>query len=433
MTKIIILVLILFLGNYKNINSQWRVIDTGVVDTLIIDMSFPDSLNGWAITPNKIIHSSDGGEHWELQDHPVDSLAFWKILFVNDNIGYIIGYGGLILATKDGGNLWVQQDSRVKDIFLLRDLSFVNENTGWIAGLIDNEYRGGVILKTTNGGITWEKQIERKDGIGYYAINFLDINNGWALSSYGWSNSDYAYMNRTFDGGLIWDTIGTIHEFVYNMTMSSADTIWTGGFGFSRSFDGGKNWDYNSLVENFPGDTTIWFPIIFVNMLKLNNKNGYAVISRLRTGNQYIPLLYSTQNGGLNWDFVDVPGNFTPTVISVMNNYFFIGGFDGLIITNKLPTKVENFSSAYNFELCQNYPNPFNPITTISYQIAKSGFVSVKVYDVLGKEVSTLVNEIKNPGEYSVNFNANNLPSGIYFYLLTMGNAVDTKKMILLK
>jgi len=97
-----------------------------------------------------------------------------------------------------------------------------------------------------------------------------------------------------------------------------------------------------------------------------------------------------------------------------------------------------------DFVLFQNYPNPFNPSTVISYQLPVSGVVTLKVFDILGNEVATLVNEEKQPGTYEVEFNINshsgksanggrNLSSGIYFYQLKAGDFVETKKMVLLK
>ncbi|MFA7419594.1 MAG: T9SS type A sorting domain-containing protein [Melioribacteraceae bacterium] len=92
-----------------------------------------------------------------------------------------------------------------------------------------------------------------------------------------------------------------------------------------------------------------------------------------------------------------------------------------------------------HYELLQNYPNPFNPSTTIDYQIPTPGFVTLKVYDLLGREVATLVNEYKHPGNYKAKFNAGHLErsremaSGIYFYSLTAGSYSQTKKLILLK
>ena len=87
----------------------------------------------------------------------------------------------------------------------------------------------------------------------------------------------------------------------------------------------------------------------------------------------------------------------------------------------------------FMFELGQNYPNPFNPSTTIQYEIPKSGMVIIKVYDVIGREVKTLVNQYQNIGMHEINFNAGNLSSGVYYYQLRAGNFISTKKMILLK
>lgn len=112
--------------------------------------------------------------------------------------------------------------------------------------------------------------------------------------------------------------------------------------------------------------------------------------------------------------------------------------------TSRFLTKIyrpDSLSSVANYDqnlpessrLEQNYPNPFNPTTTFEYSIKTPGLVTLKVYDILGTEVASLVNERKEPGNYSVAFNATNLPSGIYFYTLTSGNFIDTKKLIMLK
>ena len=90
-----------------------------------------------------------------------------------------------------------------------------------------------------------------------------------------------------------------------------------------------------------------------------------------------------------------------------------------------------------NFKLYQNYPNPFNPVTKIGYLIPKPGFVSLKVYDVLGKEVATLVNQVMEPGKYSLEFKGESLASGLYFYTIKAGNFTETirlrRRMLLIK
>jgi len=121
------------------------------------------------------------------------------------------------------------------------------------------------------------------------------------------------------------------------------------------------------------------------------------------------------------------------------------GGVDYLLMV-KLGgvTDVEtDFLNPTGFELYQNYPNPFNPSTKIKFTIpsmgnpllggARGGLVTLKVYDVLGNEIATLVNEEKPAGNYEVNFEAKGLSSGIYFYELQSGGFIETKKMILMK
>ena len=103
----------------------------------------------------------------------------------------------------------------------------------------------------------------------------------------------------------------------------------------------------------------------------------------------------------------------------------FYGGYDKKNL-------YENISNN-EYKLMQNYPNPFNPSTIIDYSIAENSFVSLKVYDILGNEVAELVNEYKSMGEYQIEFNAAELPSGIYLYTLVSGNYISTKKLILLK
>ncbi|MBS1494798.1 MAG: T9SS type A sorting domain-containing protein [Bacteroidetes bacterium] len=112
------------------------------------------------------------------------------------------------------------------------------------------------------------------------------------------------------------------------------------------------------------------------------------------------------------------------TILKTTNGGGFISGVN--LNSTNIPDK---------FSLSQNYPNPFNPSTKINYEIKNSGFVSLKVFDLLGKEVAALVNEKQNAGSYAVDFNSSeyNLPSGIYFYTLNAGEFKETKKMVLIK
>ena len=144
-------------------------------------------------------------------------------------------------------------------------------------------------------------------------------------------------------------------------------------------------------------------------------------------------------------------GNYTLKVSSsiLANNVFGINlpqGYDQITLHDVAPGSTNadlNFTildlkdNTYNlpesFSLSQNYPNPFNPSTAISYSLPKSGNVILRVFNILGNEVATLVNEDKDAGQYKVEFDASNLSSGIYFYKIQAGSFAETKKMILLK
>ncbi|MBI5403263.1 MAG: T9SS type A sorting domain-containing protein [Ignavibacteriae bacterium] len=120
----------------------------------------------------------------------------------------------------------------------------------------------------------------------------------------------------------------------------------------------------------------------------------------------------------------------------ISNNYIFTGTWGGSVIRRPLSELIgiQNITSSIPnyFSLSQNYPNPFNPATNIKYQIANNKFISLKVFDILGKEIESLVNEKQSAGTYEVNWNGSQYPSGVYFYRLVTDGFTDTKKMILI-
>jgi hypothetical protein len=101
------------------------------------------------------------------------------------------------------------------------------------------------------------------------------------------------------------------------------------------------------------------------------------------------------------------------------------------VITGITPPVTPNIPAIYS--LSQNYPNPFNPVTKINFALPKSGLVTLKVYDMLGREVAQIINETRVAGNYEVEFNASALSSGTYFYRLESNGFIDTKKMMVIK
>jgi len=247
----------------------------------------------------------------------------------------------------------------------------------------------GTILKTTNGGASWDLQ---PSGVTNFlvSVSFADSNNGWVVGSLG-------TILKTTDGGLIWNlqTSGTT-EFLEGIDVIDENiaTAVGGNIGVSgtilRTTDGGATW-----APQISGTNNKLLEVSF-----FDSNYGLAVGSE--------GTILHTTNGGVT--FVEEEQ------------------IDGI------PTE---------FLLSQNYPNPFNPSTNIKYAISSRQFVSLKVFDIIGNEIATLMDEEKSVGTYELTWNATNLPSGVYFYQLLVsalqskdgkaGEFIETKKMILLK
>lgn len=165
-----------------------------------------------------------------------------------------------------------------------------------------------------------------------------------------------------------------------------------------------------------------------IEIFSITSKNGLVDISKSNflidaISEDSVSLTFNVSEILLNKDTVNVSSSEGDFLIT-----FYVLGEDSTTSVN------QNFiNTPIQYELFQNYPNPFNPNTKITYSIPYSSFVSLKVYNILGKEIATLVNEEKTVGKYEVNFNAKNLSSGVYFYRIEAGKFLDTKKFILLR
>ena len=142
-----------------------------------------------------------------------------------------------------------------------------------------------------------------------------------------------------------------------------------------------------------------------------------------------------TTGGWQNWKYITAKNVFISSGSHVLQASFFFGGYNFSYIDFVLVTTDirENSETPLSFNLQQNYPNPFNPTTRIEYSIPYAAEVIIAISDIMGKEVEVLVNEFKNPGNYSIQFDASELSSGVYFYQMKAGNYLSNKKLILLK
>ena len=173
------------------------------------------------------------------------------------------------------------------------------------------------------------------------------------------------------------------------------------------------------LVDNSTGKTIGTIRDVTLNS---GNMHSYA----------FVP--YDLNTDGIGTKTVRVKVTVTTNIdspqVALINSYQIEGGTDS---TKAQSLSLQQVNIIKDYELSQNYPNPFNPITTISYTIPKDGMVTLKVYDVLGREVERLVNEVQKVGKYEVNFDASRLASGVYFYRLVSGTRVIAKKMLFMK
>ena len=198
-------------------------------------------------------------------------------------------------------------------------------------------------------------------------------------------------------------------DFYYVLNPGAADTLLSGDdlVNFKAELvDAGSG----SIVGTFDNVTYT------KEQLTEHNNVSYRVdCSNITPGSYYLRLVTTVQ-GDAEYSLADVQNNADELAKHSYNEIVYDG--------TKLPE---------TYDLSQNFPNPFNPATTINYQMPENGFVTLKIYDILGKEVATLVNEQKTQGRYSVNFDASRLASGVYIYQIRVNDYVSSKKMLLLK
>jgi len=198
-------------------------------------------------------------------------------------------------------------------------------------------------------------------------------------------------------------------NFYYVVNKNLADSLLTNEFCLNYKCEL-VNASTNNVVGTFDNVTYNKFNVQeYANPSYLINCNG------IEEGDYYLRL-FSTVNDEVMYSISEIQKDN----VSLEKQNFILRNFKGEV-------------SPIDFTLEQNYPNPFNPSTTILYQIPQDGIVTLKIYDILGAEVATLVNEQKVAGKYEVNFNASQLASGVYIYKIQAGDFVSSKKMILIK
>ncbi len=233
---------------------------------------------------------------------------------------------------------------------------------------------------------------------------------------------------------------------IYNFIFYDQYTYALSSSGLYYSTNGGKNWMLDSTLkgrESFASIGDVFFWGVDTNIIRLNydrtswklisaprySKNNEINLKALASYNNIIIAggfygVYFSNDSGSTWNSLNEGWYILDAAVysfTVNDNYIFAGilGFGvWRIPISQLVTSIENTEEIlpFSYFLFQNYPNPFNPSTRIEYSVPKECFITIKVYDVMGREVAALVGKKEQSGRHSVKFNATNLSSGIYFY-----------------
>ena len=403
-------------------------------------------------TVGGIFKTTNAGTTWDtlirgvtvrdLDIHPTDPRIIYATLGLN-----VLTQPGII-KTTDAGYTWVEADSGI----------YMTWEEG--PGVLEIDPQHPDTLYTGTGGPFGGKPYKSTDGgEGWFRID-PDITWIWMPTLCGDSifvygdpmedgitaiatepiNTDIIYMGTAYsgylfkssDGGISWiatclPPVGIVNDIEMNPINTEIIYCGTWGYGFFIGTNGGFSWE--SINTGLPDTSQV--EKIELNYFQ-NNLNIFIVANFRDSGGVY-------QRVNSSWERIGINEGRVGTI--KLSNTKLYAGQEGIYVKD-IPTNVnDDIPIPFSMKLYQNYPNPFNPTTKIKYAIpdveayrnASLQKVTLRVYDVLGNEKATLVNEEKQHGVYEVEFDGKSFSSGVYFYVLRAGNFIDTKKFVLIK
>jgi photosystem II stability/assembly factor-like uncharacterized protein len=444
-------------------SAQWVKQESGTTRNLY-GVYFTDVNTGTVVGDSgTILRTTDGGARWTSQS-TVTKQRLTKIQYAGANLGWAVGDSGIIIHTTNGGASWASQNSGTASCLL--GISFTDAMTGWVvSGQVFPPYHEGIILHTTNGGANWTSVYAGPANLR--SVYFVNRETGFAvgdtLSAWGSVSHTDGIALRTTNGGMSWDRyIGgslsnsqftglestersffPVHnfyscvQFTDNLTgwILSVTDIAVGMAGNSFGVilittNAGVTWSANgSEVSNTD----------YTSSHLVNSSTGWVVGRRTGGLGSDTAAIWLTTDAGSTWNtqFLEPSSPRLGDIHFVDNTNGWAVGDNGTILhtTNGGVTWVEGEQRGIpqRFLLDQNYPNPFNPSTTIKFELLQSSVVRLSVFDMLGREVSVLVNERLDAGVHEMKFDGANLASGVYFYRLQAGDFTHTKRLLLLK
>lgn len=402
---------------------------------------------------------------WISVNNGLTQQNFRSVVVTPNNFIFAGSDSGVFRTTDLGGSWTSVKNGHTSD--------YVNSLYASNTGKIYSACQDGKVYRSTDNGLNWS---QINSGLGNLPAYFITVNS----LGYIFIGSSPTGVYRSTDDGSTWQQINNGFQFseVFINCLITADSdvlmAGTGNDGLYRSTDNGDNW-----IQAYPSEAFLYlgrnslnndiFGCVTTGILKSTDNgltwnyansgltstyvNGVAFNYLNETfAATYGGGVFKSTDGGNFWNAQNsglMPTNVWSLAVT-SNGYLFAGSStDGIYRTQNSTTPVEDEETLTPniFYLEQNYPNPFNPSTKIKFTIPNvslslssraeprdEGFrAQLKVYDILGNEVATLVNEVKPAGSYEIKFNSHNLTSGVYFYQLRAGDFISTKKMILLQ
>lgn len=416
MRKLILIYLLLIIVNNSSYG-QW-IRQVPPITGYFSNVDFIDKNTGYIAGGYEklILKTTNGGDKWEYSLREEGSSSYvLDVQIITRDIVYATMYHNF-LKTTNGGVNWSEVPYPIPD--LIYNIKFSSATEGFCIG------EHGKILKTTNAGLNWVVQ-NSNTGALLWDIWMIDSNN-FIVCGGQWQ-SDFATILKTTNKGENWISIATTNwGFFTNLFFINSTTGFVTGGNLLQTTDMGYSW--NKIPTGLIGFNSIYFS---------SAKTGYAGIDTGINGGAY-HVIYKSTDYGQSWRDIDSILPFYSRAVK------FINDFTGWAIGETYIDKTSNGGSTFisnnlnqipdNFTLLQNYPNPFNPSTKINFELKTSADISLNVYDVNGRLIKILESGYKPAGNYSTNFSAEGLSSGIFYYsLFADGVLMDTKKAILLK
>ncbi len=386
------------------------------------------------------------------------TTTLYSVSAVNDNVAWTCGASGKVLRTTNSGVNWVNASGNIPTSAALYNIFAWDAN---IALVTTSPSAGGsvTIYKTSNGGVNWAT-VYTNTAAGAFgdALWMTDANTAYYYGDPIGGNWDLLKSTNGGNNWTTWATVPTTAAGWNNGMFFFGNNVW---IGTNSSFilyssNAGVNWVqqttpsansyviwFNNANNGLSGNTSLYGTTNGgANWANITSPVSGNVSGIAGNGNEWwattqSTTIYYSSNGGANWtlQYTAPAGNNyhltrarTGSVVWAVRSNGGIARYGTVIGISTISSEIPS-----SYELSQNYPNPFNPVTKINFALPKSGLVTMKVYNTLGKEVKTLVNEYKNAGAYVVDFNASNLSSGVYYYKLEAGEFTSVKKMILVK